>query len=201
MNVSEIEPLVHRNVSVAGVSEDFVTRWSPRAMSGEPLEPGALDVLFEAARWAPSCFNAQPWRFLYAHRDSDAWGLFFDTLVEGNQSWAANAGALIAVLSRTHYERNDEPAPTHEFDAGAAWMCIALQGSKMNLVTHAMRGFDAQLAQQSLRIPALFKINAMIAVGRPGELDVLSGSQREREVPSERKRVAEFAHEGEFPAR
>jgi len=71
----------------------------------------------------------------------------------------------------------------------------------MNLVTHPMRGFDAQLAQQSLRIPKLFKINAIIAVGRPGELDVLSGSQREREVPSERKLVAEFAHEGEFPER
>lgn len=199
MNVLDIDPFVHRQASVAGVDAAFVARWSPRAMSGEPLETGSLDVLFEAARWAPSCFNAQPWCFLYAYRDCATWPSFFDCLVEGNQSWVANASALIAVLSRTHFETNDKPAPTHEFDAGAAWMSIALQAAKMNLVTHAMRGFDADIARTSLAIPEAFKINAMVAVGHPGTLDDLSESQLKREVPSGRKPIAEFAYEGVFP--
>ena len=199
MNVSDINPLDHRQASTAGVESAFVARWSPRAMSGEPVAQGSIDILFEAARWSPSCFNAQPWRFLYTHRASKDWPLFFDALVEGNQSWVASAGVLIAVLSRTHYERNEEAAPTHEFDAGAAWMSIALQASKLNLVAHAMRGFDSDRARASLQIPALYHLNAMIAIGHPGALENLSDSQREREIPSDRKALEDIVFQGAFP--
>ena len=198
MNVAEIDLLSYRTPGTSALDGQFIRRWSPRAYSSEVVEQSQLETLFEAARWAPSCFNAQPWHFLYAHRDTPAWPLFFETLVEANQSWACRAGVLIAVLSRRRYERNDKPAPTHEFDAGAAWMCLALQADSLGLAAHGMQGFDADAARVSLKVPEVFHINAMVAVGKPGSAMVLSESQREREIPSDRKSTREFITEGAF---
>ena len=119
----------------------LVNRWSPRAMSGEALRVDDLNPLFEAVRWAPSSYNVQPWVLVYVLRDTPAWDALFDTMVEFNQSWARRAGALIAIVARGV---NSEGAPTrtHSFDCGAAWQNLALQGSAMNLVVHAMQGFD-----------------------------------------------------------
>ena len=156
--------------------------------------------LFETARWAPSCFNEQPWRFLYATRDDAHWPRFFDLLVEGNQRWVINAAVLAVVLSRTTFERNDNPSPTHSFDAGAAWQNIALQGCRMGLVVHAMAGFDYQAARQSLAVPEAFAVEAMIAIGRPASTETLDASLRDKEMPSVRKPVAEIAYRGPFRA-
>ena len=175
-------------------------RWSPRAMSGERLSKAELASLFEAARWAPSSFNEQPWRFVYAERGGEHWPHFFDLLTEGNRRWAAAAAVLIVVLSRTTFERNGNPSRTHSYDTGAAWQNLALQGSRMGLVVHGMAGFDYEKVRDVLEVPAEFSVEAMIAAGRPAPVEVLPASLREREVPSGRKPVAELAFPGVFGA-
>ena len=173
-------------------------RWSPRAMSGEELSNDELMTLFEAARWAPSSYNAQHWRFLYATRGSAHWDKFFGLMGEGNQGWAKNAAALIVLVSRTTFERNDNPARTHSFDTGTAWQNLALQATAMGLVTHGMQGFDYDKAKTELNVPDGFVVEVMIAVGRPGEIDDLPDGARDMEAPNTRKPVAEIALEGGF---
>ena len=175
-------------------------RWSPRAMSGERLSKAELTSLFEAARWAPSSFNEQPWRFVHAERDGEHWPRFFELLSEGNRRWAAAAAVLIVVLSRTTFERNGNPSRTHSYDTGAAWQNLALQGSRMGLVVHGMAGFDYEQARDVLEVPEEFSVEAMIAVGRSAPVEVLPESLREREIPSGRKPVAELAFPGMFRA-
>src|SRR5881296_1664095 len=100
----------------------ILNRWSPRSMTGESLRDEELFPLFEAARWAPSSFNGQLWRFIFARRQNrDEFNKFFGLLVPGNQAWAKNAAVLVVVVSRTRFEHNDKPASTHAFDCGAAW--------------------------------------------------------------------------------
>lgn len=178
----------------------FVHRWSPRAMSGEPITVAELMRLFEAARWAPSSYNAQPWRFLWARRDTPHWPTLFGLLGEANRVWAQRAAALVVVVSRKLFEHNGQPARTYAFDAGAAWENLALQGSAMGLVVHGMQGFDYERARTELRVPAEFDVQAAIAVGRPGRVEDLPEPLRDREKPSPRKPVADIALEGGFPA-
>ena len=178
-----IEPLIYR-------------RWSPRAMSGQAIADHELEALFEAARWAPSCFNEQPWRFLFARRDTAHWARFFALMVEGNQRWARDAAVLVLVVSRRTFERNDSASRTHSFDTGAAWQCFALQGSALGLVVHGMAGFDYESARTTLEIPEHYQVEAMIAVGRPGRIEDLDEGLREREHPSDRRPASEFAFEG-----
>ncbi len=178
----------------------FVRRWSPRAMSGEPVSVAELMSLLEAARWAPSSFNGQPWRFLYARRDTAAWPTFVGLMSEGNRRWASKAGALIVVVSRTLFEHNGQPSRTHSFDTGAAWANLALQGTIMGLAVHGMQGFDYDRARTELRVPSAFDVEAMIAVGRRGKVEDLPEALREREKPSPRKPVSEISFEGGFPA-
>jgi len=173
-------------------------RWSPRAMSGEKISEQELMTLFEAARWAPSSYNAQPWRFLYARRGTANWDRYFDLMVEFNQSWTKHAAVLMVVVSRKTFEWNDQAAPTHSFDAGAAWQNLALQGSTMGLVVHGMQGFDYEKARVALNVPEDFQVDAMIAVGKPGKREDLPEDLQEREQPSDRKPVAEIAIEGGF---
>src|SRR6187402_2128065 len=114
----------------------FVERWSPRAMSGEPLSDGEILTLFEAARWAPSTYNEQEWRFLYARRETPEWQAFFDLLVAANLAWCKNAALLVVVLAHKFLSRTGKPNPVHVYDAGAAWENLALQGTAMGLVVH-----------------------------------------------------------------
>jgi nitroreductase len=172
--------------------------WSPRAMSGAEISEQELMTLFEAARWAPSSYNAQPWRFLYARRATANWDRFFDLMVEFNRSWTKQAAVLMVVVSRKAFESNDQAAPTHSFDAGAAWQNLALQGSRMGLVVHGMQGFDYDKARLELNVPDEFQVEAMIAVGKPGKREDLPADLQGREQPSVRKPVAEIAIEGGF---
>src|SRR6185437_5585799 len=112
----------------------FIERWSPRAMNGEPLDNAELMRLFEAARWAPSTYNEQEWRFLYAPRDTPHWPAFFGLLMEANQAWCHRAAVLIVVLSHKVFARDGRPNPVHTFDSGAAFENLALQGAAMGLV-------------------------------------------------------------------
>ncbi|HEV7681065.1 MAG TPA: nitroreductase family protein [Pyrinomonadaceae bacterium] len=180
------------------IDELFLNRWSPRAMTGEAISQAELLTLFEAARWAPSSYNYQPWRFLYAHRDSKHWLTFFNLLVEFNQSWAQNAAALVVFISRTHFDFNGQSAPTHSFDTGAAWENLALQGCLKGLVVHGMQGFDYERARTALNIPEGFQMEAMCAIGRPAHPNTLSESLLAKEVPSERRKLEETICEGPF---
>lgn len=177
----------------------FVQRWSPRAMSGEEIEDTALMGLFEAAKWAPSSYNNQPWRFLYAKRQTPHWPVFFDLLIAGNQSWAKNAAVLIVIVSKTTLDRDGSPAPTHSFDAGAAWENLALQAMMRGLVAHGMQGFDSDKARQVLQVPEEYTVEAMVALGKPGKKEDLPERLQQREVPSGRKKLAEIVFEGSFP--
>jgi nitroreductase len=176
----------------------FLDRWSPRAMSGEPIPQEDLMTLLEAARWAPSSYNNQPWRILYAKRDSEHWDTFFNLLVEGNQTWAKNAAVLLLFASKTTLDRNGKPAPTHSFDTGSAWENLALQGTLLGLVVHGMQGFDYDRARTELSIPDGFDVEAMAAVGKPGAKEDLPEKMRQGESPNDRKPLAEIACEGPF---
>ena len=176
----------------------FLDRWSPRAMSGEPIPDEELFTLFEAARWAPSSFNNQPWRMLYAKRDTSHWPLFLDLLVEFNQTWAKNAAALVVFITKTTFDHNGEPAATHSFDTGAAWASLALQGAVRGLVVHGMQGFDYDKARTALNVPDGFQVEAMAVVGKPGRPDDLPPKLQERETPNDRRKLTESVFEGPY---
>lgn len=176
----------------------FLRRWSPRAMRPAALPQPDLLRLFEAARWAPSTYNEQEWRFRYAHRDGPHFATFLDLLLPANQVWCQHAAVLVAVCSRHTFARNDKPNPVHSFDSGAAFQNLALQGAAMGLVVHPMAGFDWGRAPQVLRIPAGHGIEAMVAIGHPGDPTALPKELAALEVPTGRKPVAETAGEGPF---
>lgn len=176
----------------------FIDRWSPRAMSGEDIAESDLKVLFEAARWAPSAYNNQPWRILYTHRGSEEWPLFLDLLVEMNKTWARNAAVLMVMVSKTTFDHNGKPSVTHSFDCGAAWASLALQGSLKGYVVHGMQGFDYERARTSLNIPDGYRVEAMAAVGKPGTKETLPEDLQKRESPNDRKKLVETVCEGPF---
>lgn len=180
------------------VDDVFINRNSPRAMSGEAISHEELLSLFEAARWSASCFNGQPWRFVYAKRDSVHWQRFIDCLVEFNQSWCKNAAALIVLVSKDDFEHNNQPNTHHTFDSGAAWQSLALQGSMNGLVVHGMAGFDKEKAAKAVHLPEGHTVEIMIAVGKPGPVDVLPEDMQEKEAPSQRKPIRELVFDGEF---
>ena len=177
------------------ISPLFIKRWSPRAMSGEEISRDELMRLFEAARWAPSSMNNQPWRFLYALRKSAHWETFFNLLGANNQGWCKNAAALIVVVSKTTFDFNNKLARTHSYDAGAGWGYFALQGSLLGLVVHSMQGFNYDKAMELPRVGDEYQVEAMIAVGRPGRKQNLPLTLQEREVSSSKKKVEEIAFE------
>jgi len=150
--MSNINVKEHREAEYP-VDDIFINRWSPRAMSGDPVSKDELMSLIEAARWAPSSFNNQSWRFLYSLKGSNTWDTYFNLLLEGNQTWVKNAGALVVILSKTTFDYNGKPSKTHAFDSGAAWQNFALQGSINGLVIHGMQGFDYDKAKSELQIP------------------------------------------------
>jgi nitroreductase len=184
--------------STVPIGSFFLERTSSRAMTGELLKEEEFLSLFEAARWAPSSYNTQPWKFLYAKRDSDNWPLFFDLLVPSNQEWTIKASCLVLILSRKHSEQGHKSFRTHSFDTGAAWMSLALEGFRRGLVVHGMSGFDYDKARQTLRIPEEFEIEAMIAIGKKAPKESLPAPLQAKEIPSQRKNLEEIMQEGPF---
>jgi nitroreductase len=182
----------------------FLDRWSPRAFDGSDLPDEDLLTIFEAARWAPSAFNSQPWRFLYAKRGDSNWERFLSLLIPWNQSWAHSASVLIYILSDTlpFVDKSGQPAPshTHSFDAGAAWACLALQATKLGYHAHGMSGVELDRARAELRVPERFRIEAAAVIGRIGDPATLDDKLRAREMPSGRKPLADFVHAGNFPS-
>ncbi len=179
------------------VDKLFPSRWSPRAMSGAVTKE-ELMTLFEAARWAPSSYNNQPWRFIYSLKGTKHWNKFFNLLGDFNKMWVKNAGALILIVSKKTFDHNGELSITHSFDAGAAWQNLALQGSITGLVVHGMQGFDYVKAKTELNISDEYDVEAIIAIGKPGKKEDLPKEIQEREFPSDRKKISEIALEGGF---
>lgn len=176
----------------------FIRRWSPRAMSGEALTDEEINRCFEAARWAPSTYNEQEWRFLYARRDTPHWQSFFDLLMDANKAWCKNAAVLCVVIARKTFTRNGKPNPVHVFDAGSAWENLALQAAAMGLVSHGMAGFDFDKARTALKVPNEFAVCAMFALGRHGNPNDLPEDVREREKISNRRPIEQSICEGPF---
>jgi len=174
----------------------LLSRWSPRAMSGEPISNDELMPLFEAARWAPSSNNLQPWKFLYAHRNSEHWTTYFDLLVEFNQMWAKNAAVLVVIVVQT--ESDGHKSNTAEFDTGAAWQNLALEATNQKFIAHGIGGFDKKQATEKLNIPDTHKVMAMIAIGKPGPLSNLHERMHKQEIPNQRQPLEEMVKEGVF---
>lgn len=178
-------------------------RWSPRAFSSRPVAAEELALLFEAARWAPSAMNDQPWTFVLGdkHTNPDTYTRIFDTLVPQNQAWAQAAPVLVLVLARTVFARNGRPSPTALYDTGMAAAQLVLQATALGLVIHQMGGFEPGKAREYLSIPEQYHPVAVMAIGWPGDADTLSEELRERErAPRQRKPVNEVVLTGPFPA-
>ncbi len=189
---------MNRRAAEAQVDRLFLDRWSPRAFDPAPIPEETLASLFEAARWAPSCFNEQPWLFVYARTDADRARLL-DLLSENNRTWAQRAPVLAFVFAQRRFSKSQKPNRWSGFDAGAAWMSLALQARLLGLSSHAMGGFDEERAYQALGVPRDdYQAMAAIAIGRRGPAGDLPETMAARERPSPRKPLAEVAREARF---
>ena len=177
------------------ISPLIYTRWSPRKMSGEKMTKEELLPLFEAARWAPSSFNEQPWRFVVAVEEEDK-KRFLDLMVEFNQKWSEKASAIVLILSKKNFTHNGNANKCHTFDTGAAWMALSLEGARRGYVVHGIAGFDYDKARQELQIPEDYEIEAMCSIGKFAE--DLTVSPEMAEKPSQRKELKEFVSWGDF---
>lgn len=164
-------------------------------MSPELSEAELMSCL-EAARWAPSSSNTQPWRYVVTRHGEPGFAAVLACLVPANQSWAQRAGALLVACSLleslptpTHPAR---PLPGSAFDAGAAWMSLALQARQLGLFAHAMGGFEREPLTAAIALPATARIDCVIAIGRPGDASLLSEDQRSREMPNSRRPLTEL---------
>ena len=184
------------------VHPQFPARWSPRAFAADTMTETEVLRLLEAARWAPSAMNLQPWRFVYGLRGDAGFAAILSALVPFNAAWAKEAAALIAVASRTTRTAQDgsEVAnATHAFDTGAAWANLALQAHLAGFVAHGMGGFDPARAAEALHLPEGHTIHAIVAVGRQGDAAQLDEALRARETPSLRLPLDSIAFHGRFP--
>ncbi|WP_122550798.1 nitroreductase family protein [Pseudomonas viridiflava] len=189
-------------VAEHAIDPQFTERWSPRAFTGDSIPEETLLSFFEAARWAPSAYNSQPWRFLYARRDTPNWERFLTLLNEFNRGWAQHASALVIVISKTTFTApgatEEGPALWHTFDTGSAWGYLALQASLSGWHTHGMAGFDQDLTRKELKIPEGYALHAAVAVGKLGDKSTLPEYLQGRETPSPRLPVAQLVAEGDF---
>jgi nitroreductase len=175
-------------------------RWSPRAFSDRPVEPEKLRSLLEAARWAPSSFNEQPWAYLLATReDPKEFARLLSVLMEGNIVWTQRAPVLMLSVAKLNFERNDRPNRHAFHDVGLATANLITQATAMGLYVHQMAGFHVEKARELFAIPKGWEPVAAIALGYPGEPDSLPGSLRDRELaPRTRKPLKEFVFAGRW---
>lgn len=175
-------------------------RWSPRAFTQAPVAAGQLHALFEAARWAASSFNEQPWRFIVATRQEDEkYKVLLECLNEGNREWAARAPVLILSVAKLTFDRNGKPNRHAYHDVGQAFANMALEATHLGLAVHPMGGFDVDKAREDLAIPDDHDPVAMIAVGHPGDFDELPDRLKTDELaPRTRKPSKDFVYSGKF---
>jgi len=183
------------------IDDIYMNRWSPRAFSDKKVETETLFSVFEAARWAPSAANKQPWRFVYAMHEEDR-ETFLSFINDGNTSWCKHAPVLIAIVANKRWsEDSDDVNPTHAFDTGTAWGFLALEAYRKGLVTHAMGGFNREKAKEVLQIPDGHEVLAIVALGYHGDIESLPDSLQKREKKSNRNKIDTFIHEGLYSRR
>lgn len=198
INKENSERTQRKRQSTFEINPLILDRWSPRSMTGEGLDDDIIMSLFEAARWAPSSYNNQPWRFIYAKRNTEYWNKLFNLLAGPNKAWAKNAAVLVVVVASKNFEYNGKFSITHQYDTGAAWENLALEASTRGLVAHGMQGFDYEKARIDLEIPDNFDVLAMIAIGKKGPKENLTIDLQNKEVPNDRKPLKEIVMEGIF---
>lgn len=181
----------------------FLDRWSPRSFIPAAMPDSDLKTILEAARFAPSAVNLQPWRFVYAHRDTPAWEKMLPVLYEFNAGWARNASVMLLLFSqkttKAQDSGEDKAVYSHAFDAGAAWMSLALQAHMLGYQAHAMGGVHHDKAAEIYDIPASYRLEVGIVIGKRGDKSALPEGLQARELPSPRKALHEIVREGEFP--
>ncbi|CAM2010622.1 nitroreductase family protein [Acanthopleuribacter pedis] len=179
----------------------ILNRWSPRAFVPQSMPYNDLATMFEAARWAPSAYNQQPWRFHYALRDDANWLSFLDLLDPFNRGWAQHASALVFVFSaRSSRGRDDKvrAIPSHSFDTGAACTLFSLQATALGYHAHTVAGLDYEAARQQLAVPQNMAVEVAIAVGRRANPETLPTELQQRERPSTRLPLSERFFAGPF---
>ena len=172
-----------------GVDDLFINRWSPRAFQRSVIEPDTLSRIIEAARWAPSCFNAQPWRFYTS--TAKTFDDFLNLLVDANQSWAKDCSVIGFLVAEHNFEYNAQPNSYAQFDCGAAWMSLTLQARMEGYYTHGMGGIHGDKAAEYLQIDTGSQAVVMgFTIGKL--LENLSEQQKAEEVPNERKQLSDI---------
>jgi nitroreductase len=184
----------HTDAPIADLLQD---RWSPVHFSEAPVPKEMIASLFEAARWAPSCFNEQPWLYVYAGTDDGETREAINSLLVPGNAWAKKAGLLIVSFAKKTFARNGKPNQYSLHDTGAASLQLVLQATALGLVSHQMAGFDHAKAKEVLHVPDEYEAGSMIAVGFPGDPATISPEAKERESgPRQRRKVSEFVFHG-----
>ena len=179
------------------VVEEITTRWSPRAFDPEREVPKEdLMAMLEAARYAPSCFNEQPWRFILGRRGDENYNKIKEALKDTNREWASSASVLMMILSRQKFEKNQKDNRWHLFDAGTAWGYFSLEAERRGLITHAMGGFSVDKIREAFEVTEDVSIIAAVAVGYYGDKATLSPENFKKEKPSPRDDIEEIVIEG-----
>jgi nitroreductase len=178
------------------IHPQFLTRWSPRAFKDQEVPDDVLHSVFEAARWAPSGSNLQPWRYIIAHTPEQR-SRFLEFISPFNVEWCQKAPVLAVVASHSK-AANGNHNGSHAFDAGTSWGFLALEASNQGLITHAMGGFDKAKAREILHVPDEYELHAVIAIGYRGPKESLSERNLNREFPSDRNPVSDMVFEGDF---
>lgn len=196
MNAKSIESIDQLRQADHGIDPIYLRRWSPRSFSDRKVEQSDLLGLFEAARWAPSASNEQPWRFIVATTEEER-ETFLTFINEGNRIWCAKAPVLALLVSASVGSRGNANR-AHAFDSGTAWGFLALEATRRGLSVHAMGGFDAAKSKETLQIPGEYEPQIVIAIGYRGDAEALPEQLREREKPSARKPLSETLFRGSF---
>jgi nitroreductase len=182
------------------VNELIRDRWSPRAFAEKEIAPADLRSLFEAARWAPSSSNEQPWAFIVATRhDHENFQKALQPLVEFNVNWAKHAYVLGFAVSELAFKRNNTPNRNAHYDTGAAMALLCTESTSRGIMVHQMAGFDPDTAREVFEIPAGWEAIAAFAIGYPGDPASLPQPYRDREIaPRLRKPIREFVMSGKW---
>lgn len=175
-------------------------RWSPRAFADRAVTPEALRSLLEAARWAPSAYNEQPWSFLLATKeDASEFARMLGCLMPGNQAWAKAAPVLLISVAKLRFERGDKPNRHAFHDVGLASENLVIQATALGLFAHGMSGFDVEKTRETYGVPASHEPVAAWAIGHPGDPDTLDAGTHERELePRTRKGLETFVFTGSW---
>lgn len=187
------------------IHEVIANRWSGRAYdASQSVSKEQVISLLEAARWAPSCFGDEPWRYVVCNKSDNmqAWQTAFDCLVPGNQAWVVNAPVLLLICADTLFRHNDKPNRWAAYDTGASTENLCLQATALGLMAHQMGGFDADKARQAFKVPERFQIMAMVTVGYQAPIESVTGEAKERELAARsRKPLGELFFNGAWDNR